>query len=81
MSNVDLAMGIKRLKSSKKSEYGIDNHTNLIKLLLELDDLFCLDLDVGGLPARPTRRLVDHDSCVWQRVPHSVFARRLGTIE
>ena len=81
MSNVDLAMGIKRLKSSKKSEYGIDNHTNLIKLLLELDDLLCLDLDVGGLPARASRRLMYHDARVWQRVPHSVLTCRLGTKE
>ena len=54
---------------------------NLIELLLELDDLFCLDLDVRGLPSRPSRRLVYHDTCVWQRVSHSVLTCRLVTKE
>ena len=56
-----------------------DIYTYLIELVLELDDLFCLDLDVSGLPARPARRLVYHDTRVWQRVPHSVLTCRLGS--
>ena len=41
-----------------------------------VDDLLCLDLDVrrGAAPAR-LRRLVHHDSCVWQCGATTLLAR------
>lgn len=44
---------------------------NFSQLLFQLENLFRLNLDVGGLTLRPTRRLMNHNPCIWQRVTHS----------
>src|ERR687892_2337186 len=45
---------------------------NIFETPLHLQDVFCVALDIGGLPLEAARRLVKHDPGVGQREAHPV---------
>lgn len=49
-------------------------HVDLRQLFLDFENLFSLDLNVGGLTAGTAARLMDHDSRVRKGMAHSWLA-------